>query len=212
MARTELFTLTDELNLLLKNAKKIPLTDTVMLHQGTVTDLLKRLVSSYDPSLENAQKIIDNEENIIVDAQRKAEEAMQHAQAQAQGMVNEANNYAQSSKQSAEDYYAQTRKAAEDEASAIQADAQARAQNMIEDAKAQADELVSKTTVLARAEAQAREILENANQHAQALRAQTQKELDGLLAHVDGTIAAQLNELRAIRQNVAGTQFDQEGN
>lgn len=212
MPRTELYTLTDELTLLLKNAKKIPLTDTIMLQHGTVTDMLKRIVASYDPSLENAQKIIDNEEHIIVDAQRKAEETMLQAQAQAQGMVNEANNYAQSTRQSGDEFFAQTRKAAEDEANAVVADAQARAHNMIEDAKAKADELISKTTVLARAEAQAREILDNANQHAQALRTQTQGELDGLLGHVDSTLAAQLNELRAIRQNIAGIQFDQETN
>ncbi len=212
MPKTEIFALTDELSLLLKNAKRLPLTDTVMINHGTVTDLLKRIVAAYDPALGNAQKIINNEEHIIVDAQRKAEETMQQAQAQAQGMVNEANTYAQTTRQSGEEYYAQTRKAAEDEAGAVIADAQARARDMIEDAKAKADELVSKTTVLARAEAQAREILENANQHAQALRTQTQSELDGLLGHVDSTLAAQLNELRAIRQNIAGIQFDQEAN
>ena len=62
----------------------------------------------------------------------------------------------------------------------------------------------------ARAEEQAREILENANQHAQALRSQTQQELDGVLGHVDNTIAAQLNELRLIRQNLAGIQYQEE--
>ncbi|NLE20554.1 MAG: hypothetical protein GX623_07045 [Clostridiales bacterium] len=212
MSRTEVFALADELTLLLRNAKKIPLTDTAMVHQGTFTDLIKRIVSSYDPALENAQKIVDNEEHIIVDAQHKAEESMRQAQAQSQGMVNEANSYAQSTRQSADAYLAQARKAAEDEAQAILADAQARAGNLVEDAKAHADELVSKTTVLARAEAQAREILENANQHAQALRTQTQQELDGLLSHMDGTIANQLNELRVMRQNIAGIQFQDEGN
>lgn len=212
MSRTEVFALADELTLLLKNAKRVPFTDSVMLNQKNTTDMIKRIISSYDPALETAQKIVDNEEHIIVDAQHKADETMQQAQAQAQGMVNEANNYAQSTKQAADGYHAETLKTADDEASALVADAQARAQNMIEDAKAHADELVSKTTVLARAEAQARELLDNANQHAQELRTQTQQELDGLLAHVDSTIAAQLSELRLIRQNVAGVRFEAEEN
>ena len=206
MSKTEVFALADELTLLLKNAKKIPLTDSVMINQSTAVDLLKRIISSYDPSLETAQQILENEEHILVDAKAKAEETIQ--QAMAQGTVNESNNYAQSTKESADAYAGQTRKAAEDEASAVLADAQARAHHMVEDAKAQADELVSKTTVLARAEAQAQEILENANQHAQALRSQTQQELDSLLGHVDNTVATQLNELRLIRQNLVNIQFE----
>lgn len=210
MARTEVFALADELTLLLKNAKKIPLTDTVMLNQTETVNLVKRILAAYDPALANAQKIIDNEEHILTDAKHKAEESIQQAMAQAQGTVNESNNYAQSAKQNADAYAAQTRKTAEDEVGAMVADAQARAHHMVEDAKAQADELVSQTTVLARAEEQAREILENANQHAQALRSQTQQELDGVLGHVDNTIAAQLNELRLIRQNLAGIQYQEE--
>lgn len=212
MPRTEVFALADELTILFKNAKKIPLTDTVMLNQGTAVDLLQRIISSYDPSLEKAQKIVDKEEHILADAGHKAEETVGKAMAQAQGTVNEANNYAQTTKQHADAYAAQTRKAAEDEVQAILADAQARAHHMVEDAKAQADELVSKTTILARAEAQAAEILENANQHAQALRSQTQQELDSVLGHVDNTVANQLNELRMIRQNLAGIQYQEEEN
>lgn len=209
MSKTEVFALTDELMLLLKNSKKIPLTDTVMLNQTQAIELIKRIVSSYDPSLEKAQKIIENEEHIIVDAQHKADETMQQAKAQAQGMVNESNTYAQSTKQNADAYVAQTQKAAEDQAQAILADAQNQAGHLVEDAKAHADELVSQTTILARAEAQAQEILENANQHALALRNQTQQELDSLINHVDGTITAQLNELRLIRQNIVGVNFEE---
>jgi len=212
MSKTEVFALADELTLLLKNAKKIPLTDTVMVNQSNAVDLLQRLISSYDPSLENAQVIINNEAHILADAKAKAEETIEQSMAQAQGTVNESNNYAQTTKHNADAYAEQTRKAAEDEASAMLADAQTRAHHMVEDAKAQADELVSQTTVLARAEAQAQEILENANQHAQALRSQTQQELDGVLGHVDNTIAAQLNELRLIRQNLAGARYDSDEN
>ena len=212
MSKTEVFALADELTLLLKNAKKIPLTDTVMVNQSNAVDLLQRLISSYDPSLENAQVIINNEAHILADAKAKAEETIEQSMAQAQGTVNESNNYAHATKHNADAYAEQTRKAAEDEASAMLADAQTRAHHMVEDAKAQADELVSQTTVLARAEAQAQEILENANQHAQALRSQTQQELDGVLGHVDNTIAAQLNELRLIRQNLAGARYDSDEN
>ncbi|MGI6687519.1 MAG: hypothetical protein ACOX6Y_04010 [Christensenellales bacterium] len=206
MPRTEVFALADELTLLIKNAKKLPLTDTAMVNQSAAIDLIKRIISAYDPQLAAAQKIVDNEEHIIMDAQHKADQSMKDAQNQAQGMVNEANTYATTTKQNADAYYADLRAKAEEEANAVVADAQTRAQHMIEDAKAQADTLVSETTILARAEAQAQELLENANQHAQSLRSQTQQDLANLLDHVDATISAQLNDLRAIRQNVTGAQ------
>lgn len=86
------------------------------------------------------------------------------------------------------------------------ADAQTRAANMLEDAKAQADELVSQTAVLARAEAQAQELLDNANHHAAALRQQTQKDLTNMLEHVDASVSTQLNEIRIMKQSLASIQ------
>lgn len=211
MPRNEVFALIDELTLSLQNSKKVPFTDSVMVNQHSVTEALKRIVSSYDPSLEKADKIIANEESIITEATAAANKAMNNAQSQAQGMVSEANTYAQKTKEHADQYVQQTTQQAEENARAILADAQNRAQHMVEDAKAQADELVSQTTVLARAEAQARELLENANQHAEGLRRQTQQDLSSLLEHVDAAISVQLNDVRILKQNIANSQGYAEG-
>ncbi len=206
MPRNEVFALIDELTLNLQNAKKVPFTDSVMIHQGQMMDALKRIVTNYDPSLEKADKIISNEERIMADATAAANKTMENAQAQSQGMVSEANTYAQTTKSKADAYAQETVRQADEQARAVMADAQSRAQHMIEDAKAQADELVSQTTVLARAEAQARELIENANQHADGLRRQTQHDLGTLLDHVDGTISMQLNELRNLKHNILSAQ------
>ncbi|NLA53587.1 MAG: ATP synthase F0 subunit B [Clostridiales bacterium] len=213
MPRNEVFAIIDELTLSLQNAKKVPFTDSVMIHQSQTIDALKRIVTNYDPSLEKADKIISNEEHILADAKVEANNAMTEAQTQAQGMVSEANNYAQQSKAQADTYAHETSRQAEEQASAVLADAQSRAQNMTEDAKAQADELVRQTTVRAGAEAQAREMLENANQHAEGLRSQTQQDLSALLDHVDATFSMHLNDLRMLKQNINGAQsFDDEEN
>ena len=206
MPRNEVFALIDELTLNLQNAKKVPFTDSVMIHQGQMMDALKRIVTNYDPSLEKADKIISNEERIMADATAAANKTMENAQAQSQGMVSEANTYAQTTKSKADAYAQETVRQADEQARAVMAVAQSRAQHMIEDAKAQADELVSQTTVLARAEAQARELIENANQHADGLRRQTQHDLGTLLDHVDGTISMQLNELRNLKHNILSAQ------
>ena len=209
MPRNEVFALIDELTLQLQNAKKMPFTDSVLVNQTHVTDALKRIMTSYDPSLEKADKIIKNEESILADATAAANQTMATSQGQAQGMVSEANTYAQKSKAYADNYAKDATRQAEEQARAILADAQTRAHNMVEDAKAQADELVKKTTVLARAEAQARELLENANQHAEGLRQQTQHDLANLLDHVDASISVQLNDIRIIKQNLsAGGTYD----
>lgn len=211
MPRNEVFALIDELTLNLQNAKKVPFTDSVMIHQGQMMDALKRIVTNYDPSLEKADKIISNEERIMADATAAANKTMENAQAQSQGMVSEANTYAQTTKSKADAYAQETVRQADEQARAVMADAQSRAQHMIEDAKAQADELVSQTTVLARAEAQARELIENANQHADGLRRQTQHDLGTLLDHVDGTISMQLNELRNLKHNILSAQGFEDG-
>ena len=203
MPRNEVFALIDELTLQLQNAKKMPFTDSVLVNQTHVVDALKRIVTSYDPSLEKADKIIQNEESILADAAVAANQTMTTSQGQAQGMVSESNTYAQKTKAYADNYAKDTTRQAEEQARAILADAQTRAHNMVEDAKAQADELVSQTTVLARAEAQARELLENANQHAEGLRQQTQHDLTNLLDHVDASISVQLNDIRLIKQNLS---------
>ena len=212
MPRNEVFALIDELTLTLQNAKKVPFTDSVMVHQSHMMDSLKRIVTNYDPSLEKADKIIANEERIIADATSAANKTMEEAQTQAQGMVSEANSYAQTTKSKTDTYAQDTVRQADEQSRAILADAHSRAQHMIEDAKTQADDLVSQTTVLARAEAQARELIENANQHAESLRRQTQQDLGTLLDHVDGTISMQLNELRTLKHNVVSSQgFEEEG-
>ncbi len=212
MPRNEVFALIDELTLSLQNAKKVPFTDSVMVHQGQMMDTLKRIVTNYDPSLEKADKIIANEEHIIADANAAAQKSMEDAQTQSQGMVSEANSYAQNTKAKADAHAQETVRHADEQSRAILADAHSRAQHMIEDAKAQADELVSQTTVLARAEAQARELIENANQHAESIRQQTQHDLGALLDHVDGTISMQLNELRTLKHNLISSQdFEDEG-
>lgn len=213
MPRNEVFALIDELTLQVQNAKKVPFSNSVLVNQEETISMLKRIVSSYDPSLEQSVKIIANEEKIIQEAKNHADTSLSEAQAQAQGMVNEANNYAQTSKANADAYAAETSRQADDRARAISADAQARAQQMIEDAKAHADELVSKTTVLARAEAQAAELLENANQHVNALRQQTQHDLSNMLEQVDSSISAKLEDLRIMKQNISSLQmFSNEDN
>lgn len=206
MPRNEVFALIDELTLSLQNAKKMPFTDSVIVNQSQITDALKRIVTNYDPSLEKADKIITNEERILADATDSANKTMGDAQAQAQGMVSEANTYAQQTRAHADAYGQETTRQADEQARAILADAQNRAQHMIDDARAQADELVSQTTVLARAEAQARELLENANQHTEGLRQQTQRDLTTLLEHVDAAVSVQLNEVRILKQNISAAQ------
>lgn len=210
MPRNEVFALIDELTLQLQNARRVPLTGNVIVNQQETIDMLKRIVAGYDPSLENARKVVANEESIIKEATEQAEKTLSDAHTQAQGTVNEANTYAQNSKTNADRYAVDTARQADENARAVTADAQARAQQMIEDAKAHADELVSQTTVLARAQAQAQELVSGATQHANAMHTQTQHELSSLLEQINAALTAQLDEIQAMKQNIASMQPYQE--
>ncbi|MDO5023077.1 MAG: hypothetical protein Q4E07_07080 [Eubacteriales bacterium] len=207
MARNEVFALVDQISLSLQNAKKVPLTNLVMVDQGSLSDLLKRIVASYDPQLEKADIILSKEKNIIDEANAGAEKTRAEADAQAQAMVNEANSYAQNTRASADAYAAETAHQAEESANAVMADAKTRAEQMLEDAKARADELVSETTVLARAQAQAEELLTNANEHAAALEHQTQQDLINLLSQIESSLRTKNEEVSMMLENVKSMQM-----
>lgn len=206
MAKSEVFSLIDKLNLDIQKARKIPFSDLVCLSQDELLRTLDTIVSKYDPALEEAVKIIANEENIILEAKQAADKSTADANAQAQGVVNEANTYAQKTKSHADAYANETRRNAEENAHAIIADAQARARQMIEDAKAHADDLISNTTIMARAQTQSQEMLESANEHSNALRRQTHRDLSAVLEQVGSSLEAQINEIRMMRQEISSIQ------
>ncbi len=207
MARNEVFAIADQISLSIQNAKKVPLTNLVMVDQDALLDLLKRLKGSYDPQLEKADIILSKEKNIIDDAASSAEKTKSEADAQAQAMINEANSYAQNTRASADAYAAETAHQAEERANAIIADAKTRSEQTIEDAKARADELVNETTVLARAQAEAEELLNNANEHAAALEQQTQQDLINLLSQIENNLRTKNDEINLMLENVRSMQM-----
>jgi len=212
MPRNEVFSLIDKLSLSVQNARKVPLTGLVMIEQNEALELLKRVVSSYDPQLEKADIILNNEKNIIDDANATAERVTKEADLQAQSVVNEANSYAQNTRASADAYAAETSHQAEEKANAMLADAQARARQTVEDAQAHADTLVSETTVLARAQEEAENLLKNANEHAAAVERQTQQDMLNILSQLESNLDGKLNDVRMMLQSVKSMRMYSEEN
>ncbi|MGI6215336.1 MAG: hypothetical protein ACOYIT_05610 [Christensenellales bacterium] len=207
MARNEVFAIVDQISLSIQNAKKVPLTNLAMVDPDMILDLLKRLTSNYDPQLEKADIILSKEKNIIDDATANAEKAISEADAQAQSMINEANSYAQNTRASADAYAAETVHQAEERAKAIMADAKTRSEQSFEDAKARADELVSETAVLARAQAEAEELLNNANEHAAALEQQTHQDIINILSQIENNLRTKNEEVMMMLENVKSMQM-----
>ena len=115
------FELLDRMEQLLSEAKAIPLTKKFMLDKEEFSSLMRRLEESIPVDVQNAKTIIDQEENIISESNRIAEETTRNANAEAQSAVENAKQ----------------------EANAMVADAQARAAQMVADseivARAQAE-------------------------------------------------------------------------
>ena len=78
------FELLDRMEQLLSEAKAIPLTKKFMLDKEEFSSLMRRLEESIPVDVQNAKTIIDQEENIINESNRIAEETTRTASAEAQ--------------------------------------------------------------------------------------------------------------------------------
>ena len=84
------FELLDRMEQLLSEAWAVPLTKKFMLDKEEFSSLMRRLEESIPVDVQNAKTIIDQEENIINESNRIAEETTRNASAEAQATVDNA--------------------------------------------------------------------------------------------------------------------------
>ena len=118
MSTTKLMTfeLIDRLNLIIGNAKSIPLTNKLMVDKEEVASLLRRLEDSIPADLQQARQLLALEQQIIDESRRLADETTREANQSAKNTVDTANAQAKN-----------TVDAANQQAESTIADAQARA-------------------------------------------------------------------------------------
>lgn len=218
MSRDNVIRYLDQMEIEMRNAKKVPFSDTVFVSVPRFTELLANIRSAYDPELEKAQKILENEAQILRDAGAEASKmtsdakgTLQKAQQDGEAIARQADEYANKVRHECEQLRQQTLKRLEQECQAMRADTEARIAQMMEDARQRQDQLVSQETVLTRAKMEAGEIIDNANQQVNALWQRTHRDLGQMIDGLESNLSARLDEIRTMGTNIRAGQMFQNG-
>ena len=194
------FELLDRMDLMISEAKTIPLYKRIMLEKEEFSSLMRRLEESIPADLQKAKAIIEQEETILNESNRIASETTQKANQEAKTTVDSARAQADEMVNDAQTRAGDTLRTASDQANAMVADAQNRANAMIADAQAQAQQMVADSEIVARAQAEAQEILDNAHRDCEAYSARMHGAVGQMMENADMALAQQLDALRALRQ------------
>ena len=140
------FDLLDRLEIMVDNAKTIPLYGRIVLDREESGSLIRRIRDSIPADLQSAKELLNMESQIINDSRRQAEGTLREANATARQTIENAESTARQTIENANAKLFEannsadlTMKNAADQANAMIADAQARAGAIIADAQAHAD-------------------------------------------------------------------------
>ena len=196
------FEVLDRMQMIISNAKNIPLSKRIMLEKEEITSLMRRLEESIPADLQKAKAIIEQEETILNESNRIASETTQKANQEAQNTVDSARAKADEMVNDAQTRAGDTMRTATDQANAMVADAQNRANAMIADAQARAQQLVADSEIIARAQAEAQEMLERTHRECDDYSAQIHSAVSQLISRADAGLMQQLDSLRALTQDL----------
>ena len=121
MSQTNIYL--DELNDLISNGKRIPLSNSVVIDREHCFKLVQDIRESLPVDITAAQGVIENQNAIITEARKMAEQAKSEANGAATATVNDANVKAQNTLNAAQAQAQEMLKRAQDQARQMMADA-----------------------------------------------------------------------------------------
>lgn len=205
----------DELVQHLEQASGFPMTSNCLVPRHEMLALLDDLRNALPVEIDDAQDVLDKQEEIIRGAEERADNTINEANAQATDMVNQA-------RQEADTTIAQ----AEEHAQRLMADAEARAQSTVEQARADADRtiaqaneeyersvaegrqeqerLVSESEVVRRANEEANRIVETAYTESNRLRTECDDFVDSKLSEFESSLSGLLRTVNSDRSALRG--------
>ena len=148
-----------ELEELILQAKKVPLSAMCMVDKDRMSRILEALTKEMPTVFTQCQGVVDNQMSILKEASDRAEQTKQTATARANQLLNDAQAQAQKTVAAANQQAQDTVNKAGQQANAMLQEAQERAQNMVQDAERRAAQLVSQQEITARANMEAEELL-----------------------------------------------------
>ena len=191
-----------EMDMLLNSGKGMRIGDWAMVSKTKMSDLIQNINASLPDEIKRARNIIENESKIISEARTQAENEIAEASAQSRKTIDDAVRSAQMTLQNAQVKAEEMYRTASEQHNRAISDANMHANQLVLSAEAQAKEMVEQETITARANAEAKEKLEEARIEMDSLKNHMFSYLDMLLDDADKMLSEKLQGIRDARDDL----------
>ena len=200
----------DELVQTVEQAYGVPMTSNCMVPRNEMLALLDDLRNALPIDLDNAQDVLDQQDEIIAAAEERARVTVEDADRQAQDIVTDAHNEAEAIVGNAQTHATNAVAQAEDQADRTLANAQAEAVRLVSEGNASYERsvnegvaeqarLVDESEVVRRADEEAHRIVDSAHAESDRLRNEADTFVDGKLGEFEESLTGILRTVTSDR-------------
>ena len=185
---------------LVTNARRMPLSRTLaIIDTAELVDMIGQLRMALPRSLTEAENVLDMRDQLITDAERQAQEALETADRDARDARLKAQNYDKEVRGAADSYYESVRQRTQQEANSLVQDANTQAQQIVMAAHQKASEMIADTEIMRRANNFAEETRNKAMQEADRVFSQACMQTDKMLSGAAAALSRSAGELAQLR-------------
>lgn len=199
----------DQIEEMVDSARAVPLSPNVIVNKAGINDLLEQAREALPEDLIAADAVVADADAVLDRADQTASITIAEATAKAKSVMDEAREHAETLLRQATEEVDRKIARAQEESSEIRRRTQSDVERILTDAETQAAHLVSQQTVLATAQAEAREVLHRARVEAADLKLGADDYAATTLSQVNQLLADLTRRTEAGRRTIAErTGFD----
>ena len=191
-----------ELESMVKQAKKVPMSNLCLVDRDSAIGLIDAVYRDFPKVIAESEGIVQNQTNIMNEARSYADKAMKDARTEAENVTRTARSNAQQQNAQTETQIQERLAQAQQQANALVQDAQERAARILQEAERQARQLISEQEITARANMEAEDLRQNAQEEVNRMYSDFYGHVDQMLLTVDQSLGEQLTEVRMMRQQL----------
>jgi len=192
----------DKIDALLDAARKVPLSNLVMVDRDEIGDMIGQLRGVLPSDIKAAQQLMRQQSEILADANNQAQNTIATAKLEDAKLRSEAKYAADTMVNDAQRKAAEAERIAGERASGILLSAREQADALLRQAHEQADYLVSEQEVLHRAQIEADEVLHAADEKSREMRVSRMNFVLDMLEDIEQILAEKTNEISVCRANI----------
>lgn len=182
----------DQVNVLVEKARAVPLSANVVINKAELLDLVEQARDALPDDLVAADAVVADAEAVLTRADSAADAAINEANLKARSLLEDARERADSIMSEARGEAERTVQRADEEAAHTASRARREAEDLLADARAQAERLVAADSITEMANQRANELVNNSQREAARLRAGA----DEYVATALGQVSELLQELQ----------------